>query len=121
MVTVIWYVNCSQRHIWEALSGYCNRDWNDLCDKLHHKYVSPSTEAKFTKQRLVEFATKYALKHMDNKANVINYQHKFNTLSKTILNSGRITKGEYNTIFWQGFHSDDQRILCECLIAKQPD
>ena len=58
---------------------------------------------------------------MEEEADVINYHRDFNTLSKPLLEAGRITKGERNAIFWHSFHPDDRRALRERLIAKQPD
>ena len=58
---------------------------------------------------------------MEEEADVINYHRDFNMLSKPLLEAGRITEGEWNAIFWHGFHPDDCRALRERLIAKQPD
>ena len=58
--TVIRYVVKSQRHIWKSLSGYINRDWDNLRAQLRKQYVNPSTEGQFSKQKLVEFVDKYA-------------------------------------------------------------
>ena len=58
---------------------------------------------------------------MDDKSDVINYHQQFNTKGKFLLDSSRVTQGEYNAIFWRGFHRKDQHALRECLIAKQPD
>ena len=119
--TVIWYVDRSERHVWQALPGYINHDWDELCDKLHEEYVNPTTEGQFSKQKLLDFASKYARKRMSDETDVINYQRKFNSLGKTLLGSGRITKGEYNAIFWRRFHLEDCQELHERLIAKHPD
>jgi len=40
---------------------------------------------------------------------------------KILLDSSRVTQGEYNTIFWRGFHRNDRQALCKHLIAKQPN
>ena len=58
---------------------------------------------------------------MGDETDVINYQRKFNLLGKTLLDSGCITKGEYNAIFWCGFHLEDRQELHERLIAKHLD
>jgi len=118
---VIRYVYRSQRHVWEALPGYIDRNWNDFRDELCEEYVNPSAEGQFSKKKLLDFANKYARKRMDDETDVINYHRKFNTLSKTLLESGWITKGEYNAIFWRGFHPEDRQELHERLITKQPD
>jgi len=119
--TVIQYVDRSQRHVWQALPGYINRNWDDFCDELCEEYVNPTTEGQFSKQKLLDFVNKYTCKHMGDETNVINYQHKFNSLGKTLLDLGHITKGEYNTIFWHGFHLEDQQELHKRLIAKHLD
>ena len=119
--TVIRYVDRSQRHVWQALPGYTDRNWDDFRDELCEEYVNPTTEGQFSKQKLLDFANKYAQKRMSDETDVINYQRKFNSLSKTLLELGRITKGEYNAIFWRGFHLEDQQELHERLIAKHPD
>ena len=121
METVIQYVNRSQRHVWQALPGYTDRNWDDFRDELCEEYVNPTTEGQFSKQKLLDFANKYARKRMSDETDVINYQRKFNSLGKTLLESGRITKGEYNAIFWRGFHPEDRQELHERLIAKHPD
>jgi len=69
----------------------------------------------------VDFVDKYARKHIDDETDVINYHRQFNTKGKFLLDSGRVTQGEYNTIFWRGFHREDRHALHERLIAKQPD
>ena len=58
---------------------------------------------------------------MEEETDVINYHRDFNTLSKPLLEAGRITVGERNAIFWRGFHPDDRQALQGRLIAKQPD
>jgi hypothetical protein len=40
---------------------------------------------------------------MKEEANIINYHHDFNMLSKPLLEAGQITEGEQNAIFWHGF------------------
>jgi len=119
--TVIQYVDHSQHHVWTMLPGYINHNWDDLCNKLCEEYVNPSTESKFSKQKLVDFTNKYAWKHMNDKTDVIHYHWQFNTLSKTLVDSGRITKQECNITFWHSFHPKDQKSLHEHLIAKHPD
>ena len=118
---VIRYIDRSQRHVWQALPGYIDHDWDDFCDELCEEYVNPTTEGQFSKQKLLDFTNKYTRKRMGDKTDVINYQHKFNSLGKTLLDLGCITKGEYNAIFWCGFHPEDRQELHERLIAKHPD
>ena len=86
--TVIRYVNRLQRHVWTMLPGYINCNWDDLHDELCEEYINPSTESKFSKQKLVNFTDKYAQKHMDDETDVIRYHWQFNTLSKTLVDSG---------------------------------
>jgi len=105
--TVIRYIDRSQCHVWQVLPGYTDHNWDDFHDELCEEYVNPTTKGQFSKQKLLDFTNKYAWKHMSNKTDVINYQRKFNLLSKTLLKSGCITKGEYNAIFWCGFHPED--------------
>jgi len=119
--TVIRYVVKTQHHIWKSLPGYIDRDWGDLRAQLRQQYINPSTEGQFLKQKLVDFVDKYARKRMDDEADVINYHRQFNTKGKFLLDSGRVTQGEFNAIFWRGFHREDRHALCERLIAKQPD
>jgi len=119
--TVIWYVIKTQHHIWKSLPGYIDCDWGDLQAQLCQQYVNPSTEGQFSKQKLVDFVDKYAQKHMDDKADIINYYRQFNTKGKFLLNSGRVTQGEFNAIFWHGFHREDWHALHERLITKQPN
>jgi hypothetical protein len=57
---------------------------------------------------------------MGDETDVINYQQQFNTQSKVLLNSDRMTERECNAIFWQGFHPDNQQALREHLIAMHP-
>ena len=118
---VIWYVDRSECHIWTSLLGYINRNWDDMWEELAHEYVDPSTENCFSKQKLVDFADKYARRPMTSETDVINYHRKFNNLAKILVTSGCITRGKRNAIFWRGFHPDDQQSLCERLIAKQPN
>jgi hypothetical protein len=106
--TVIQYVDRSQRHIWQHLPGFLNRDWDAFCDELHEEYVTSTPKGQYSRQKLIEFANTYAWKHMGDETDVINYQRQFNTQSKVLLNSGRMTEREHNAIFWRGFHPDDQ-------------
>ena len=105
---VIWYINWSQHHIWQHLPGFINQNWIDFCNELHAKYISPTPEGQFSRQKLVNFASQYAQKYMEDKTNVINYQYKFNAQSKSLLSMGRITVDECNTIFWCSFHPNNQ-------------
>jgi len=119
--TVTRYVNHSQRHVWQNLPGFINRDWDNFCHELCIEYVSPTPEGQFSRQKLVDFASKYAQKCMEDETDVINYQRQFNAQSKVLLSTGRITVGERNALFWHGFHPDDQRALQERLIAMHPN
>jgi len=119
--TVIRYVDRTQRHVWKSLPGYLDGDWNDLRDDLCEEYVSPSPEGQFSRQKLLDFANKYARKRMNDETDVINYHRQFNNKAKVLVRSGRITNGERNAIFWRGFHPDDRQALRERLIAKHPD
>ena len=119
--TVIRYVDRSQRHIWKSLPGYVDRRWTTLCRQLRKQYVSPTEEGQYSKQKLLDFAKRYSRKCMEDETDVINYQRQFDTHSRSLLDSGRITVGERNAIFWRGFHPDDQQSLHERLIAKKPD
>ena len=47
--TVIWYVDCSQRHVWQALPGYIDCNWDDFRDELCEEYVNPTTKGQFSK------------------------------------------------------------------------
>jgi len=119
--TVTQYVDRSQRHVWQNLPGFINRDWDNFRHELCIEYVSPTPEGQFSRQKLVDFASKYARKRMEDKTDVINYQRQFNAQSKVLLSTGRITVGERNTLFWRGFHPDNQRALQEHLIAMHPN
>jgi len=109
--TVTRYVDRSQRHVWQNLPGFINRDWDNFRHELCIEYVSPTPEGQFSRQKLVDFASKYARKRMEDETDVINYQRQFNAQSKVLLSTGRITVGERNALFWRGFHPDDQRAL----------
>jgi len=98
--TVIRYVDRSQRHIWQHLPGFRNRDWSAFRNELCNEYVSPTPEGQFSRQKRIDFATKYAQKRMGDETNVINYQCQFNAQSKVLINTGRMTIGECNAIFW---------------------
>ena len=88
--TVIWYVDHSQRHIWQHLPGFLNRDWDAVCNELCEEYITPTPEGQFSRQKLVKFANTYAQKCMGDKTDVINYQQQFNTQSKVLLNTGSV-------------------------------
>jgi len=118
---VIRYVDRSQHHVWQNLPGYFNRDWDTFHNELCAEYVSPTPEGQFSRQKLIDFAAKYARKHMGDETDVINYQRQFNAQSKVLLSTGRVTVGERNAIFWRGFHPDDQQALRERLIAMHPN
>jgi hypothetical protein len=118
--TVIQYVDRSQRHIWQHLLGFLNCDWDAFCDELRKEYVTPTPEGQYSRQKLIEFANTYAQKRMGDETDIINYQRQFNVQSKVLLNSGRMTERECNTIFWQGFHPNDQQALHKHLIAMHP-
>jgi len=119
--TVIRYVNTEQRHIWTTLSGFLRHDWDDLCRELRKEYISPTAQGRFSRQKLVELTNRSAGLPMDEETDVINYHREFNTLSKPLLEAGRITAGERNAFFWRGFHPKNRQALRECLVAKQPD
>jgi len=84
---VIRYVDHSQRHIWQSLPGYINRNWDDFRDDLGDEYINLSAEGQCSRQKLAELANRYAWKHMDDKMDVIHYHHKFHTLAKTLVDS----------------------------------
>ena len=118
---VIQYVSTSRHHIWTSLAGFAACNWNDLCQQLCKEYISPSTQGQYSKQKLVELTNSSTELPMEEEANMINYHCDFNTLSKPLLEAGRITKGKQNAIFWHGFHPNNCRALQEHLITKQPD
>ena len=118
---VIRYVNWSQCHIWQHLPGFINWNWINFCNKLHAEYVSPTPEGQFSRQKLINFTSQYAQNCMEDETDIINYQHKFNAQSKSLLSMGRIMVGKCNAIFWCSFHPDDQQALRKRLIAMHPN
>jgi hypothetical protein len=118
--TVIWYVNCSQHHIWQHLPGFLNRNWDTFCDELHEEYVTPTPKGQYSRQKLIEFANTYTWKCMGDETDIINCQRQFNVQSKVLLNLGRMTEREHNAIFWQGFHPNVQQALHKHLITMHP-
>ena len=119
--TVIRYVNEQQRHIWRSLDGFLNRDWDQFRAELRDEYVSPTAAGKHTKKMLIELAEDSAQSRMEYETDVIDYHRQFNTISKPLIDNGKITISERNILFWHGFHPEDRRALHERLIAKQPD
>jgi hypothetical protein len=71
---VIWYVDCSQCHIWQHLPGFLNHNWDAFHNKLRKEYVTPTPEGQFSRQKLVKFANMYTRKHMGDETDIINYQ-----------------------------------------------
>ena len=114
---IMQYVNRSQYHIWQSLLGYANCNWDDFYDDLCKEYINPSAKSQFSRQKLVEFANKYAQRHMNDKTNIINYYCQFNNNNhgKVLVKSGRVTKRERNTTFWHGFHPDNQKYYTNAL------
>jgi len=47
--TVIRYIDRSQHHVWQALPGYIDCNWDDFHDKLCEEYINPTTEGQFSK------------------------------------------------------------------------
>jgi hypothetical protein len=119
--TVIRYVAQSQRDIWKSLEGFINRDWDDLCRDLRDEYVDPTPQGRYSKQKLQDYTNKRARRPIEDEEDMLKYYRIFNRLSKSLLDSDRITTGEWNTAFWRGFHPDDRKALHERLIAKKPD
>jgi hypothetical protein len=119
--TVMRYVNPTECNLWQSLPGYICRDWDDLCDNLCEEYVDPTPQGRYSKQKLLDFASCTARILMADKQVVLKYYWAFNKLSKPLLNSGRITQGKCNATFWCSFHPEDCKVLHKCLIAKQLD
>src|SRR6266850_2016685 len=119
--TVIQYVAQSQRDIWKSLEGYINHDWVDLCCDLRDEYVDPTPQGRYSKQKLQDYTNRRARHQIEDEEDVLKYYRVFNRLSKPLLDSDRITTGEWNAAFWRGFHPDDRKALYERLIAKKPD
>ena len=70
-------------------------------DELCEEYVNPSTESKFSKQKLVDFAGKYVRRPMGDETDIIDHHRKFNNLVKILVASGhmtRITRGERSCV-----------------------
>ena len=58
--TVIRYVIPSEQDLWRSLSGYHNRNWDDLCDKLREQYVDPTPQGRYSRQKLLELTSSTA-------------------------------------------------------------
>ncbi len=56
-----------------------------------------------------------------DKKDVLHYYQQFLVLSKPLLDSHQLTNGEWNKLFWCGFHSRDCTKMYARLIAKNPD
>jgi len=119
--TIIHYINPSQWDIWRSLADFINQDWDDLCAELRDKYVSPTMEGHYSRQKLLEYIERSAQVSMKDESDVLKYYRNFNTLSKPLLDRTHMTIGEHNATFWLGFHPEDRQALHEWLIAKQPD
>ena len=119
--TVIWYVASSQCDVWKSLKGYVNHNWGDLCCELCDKYVAPTKNGCYSKQKLQELADNTTCAQMRDEGNVLKYYCKFYRLSKPLLDANQITVGEQNATFWNGFHPINCKALCKHLIAKKSD
>ena len=97
--TVIQYVNEQQHHIWRSLDGFLNCDWDQFRAELHNEYISPTAMGKHMKKMLIKLAEDSAQSCMEYETDVINYHCQFNTISKPLIDNGKITISKRNILF----------------------
>jgi hypothetical protein len=119
--TVVRYINPTECDLWQSLPGYICHDWDNLCDNLCEEYINPTLQGRYSKQKLLDFASCTTQILMADEQAVLKYYQAFNKLSKPLLDSSRITQGKHDATFWCSFHPEDCKALHEHLIAKQPD
>jgi hypothetical protein len=91
--TVIHYVTWSHHNLWKLLDEFHLFDRTGFCQALSHIYKSPSTEGKYSQQKLSNFIM-LASKTCKKEEDVQQYYRKFLILSKPLLNSQQLTKQE---------------------------
>jgi len=58
---------------------------------------------------------------MNGEEDVIAYYRKFMVLSKPLVDSVKLTGEDRNSLFWEGFHLDDQQHIEIRLLAQHPN
>ena len=116
--TVTRYTKSDLRDFWKSQDGYIASDWRDLKQELLKLYAGASALRRYSERKLQGFARDSARSCMRSEEDVVKYYRHFIVLCKPLLDSQRLTTGERNKIFWEGFHKRDRAEMHTRLIAE---
>jgi hypothetical protein len=92
--TLLRYIMPSHRDLCRSLDEYSNSDWAGFHQALSRIYESPSTEGKYSQQKLSDFVKLSSRTRKKEEEDMRQYYRKFLILSKPLLDSQELTKQE---------------------------
>jgi len=119
--TVLHYILHDLWDLWKILEGYPANDWDLFHQSLQRIYKGTSVQSRYSKQKLYDFVHYNSQTCMCDEEDVIQYYQQFLVFCQPLIETRQITDDERNSMFWYGFHPDDQDKLSTWLVAKFPD
>src|SRR5712671_1740693 len=119
--TVIRFVHPEHRDLWMSLNNYKNPDWTAFQQELEQLYTEAKPSRRYSKTKLKAWIKNSSRKRMNGEEDVIAYYRKFMVLSKPLVDAVKLTSEDRNSLFWEGFHPDDQRRMEIRLLAQHPN
>jgi hypothetical protein len=95
-------------------------NWTDFRLSLQTAYPDLNPRNRYSKQRLYEYIRQHSQARIRDELDVLRYYRHFNFLTKSLLDSHRLTEEERDQAFWYGFHPEDRDLMTSRLIALQP-
>jgi len=119
--TVIRFVHPEHRDLWMSLNDYKNLDWTAFQQELEQLYTEAKPSRRYSKTKLKAWIKNSSQKRMNGEEDIIAYYRKFMVLSKPLVDSVKLTGEDRNSLFWEGFHLDNQRRMEIRLLAQHPN
>ncbi|KAI0280448.1 hypothetical protein BC826DRAFT_884641, partial [Russula brevipes] len=91
---LIRYVHRSQHNHIRTLDGFETRDWDEFKNSLEESYDPIPMQRQYSRQRLYDFLRYASQSRMNGESDVIEYHRQFQTLSRPLFNSQRLTSEE---------------------------
>lgn len=118
--TILRYVPFSVRELWKTLAGYASGNWATFRATLEDLYPDIAATARYTKNVLKDFIQLSSRHRIRDENDVLQYYHRFLTISNPLRNANQITEEDRSADFFLGFHPDDRDVLSPRLFSMKP-
>ena len=119
--TILRYVPRSVRNFWADLPGYAPAKWSRFRAEIERFYPDVEARTRCTRHALTEFVELSAESRIRDENDIMKYYRNFLTIALPLCKKNKLPDDDFHTVFFDGFHPDDQEILLNILFTTSPN